>query len=120
MAPQRALLDAERRQNGAASVVSRVGRLEDDREPLARRLVDVAAVLHDLVEECAEIALDEPIELIELYLRAQPRVPRHIGEDNGHIELALVEHGSLRRLLDEVLDRLGDELRQIGLDAFEY
>ena len=38
--------------------------VEDDHEPVPRRLVDVAAVLDDLVEEGAEVALHERVEIV--------------------------------------------------------
>ncbi len=59
-------------------------------------------VSQDLVEEGAEVALDELVECIEVEPLAEPRVAGDVHEEHGHVDLALLELGRLRGLLDEL------------------
>ena len=112
-------MDPQGRQHRRPGVLARIRIPEDDHEAVAGRLVDVAAMLHDLVQEGAEVALHEPVHLLQLHLGAEPGVAGDVREQHRDVGLALVEDRSLRGLLDQVLDGLGDELGQVGLDGLE-
>ena len=102
-------VDGPRRLHGGSRVLALV---EDDHEAVARRLVHVAAVLDDLVEEGAEIALDEGVEGVGSEPAGQPRVAADVREEHGDFGLALVERRRFRRFLDQVAHPLGHELGQ--------
>src|SRR5262249_60596879 len=90
--------------------------VKDHHEPVARRLVDVAPVLDDLVEEGPEVALHEGVEIVGGQTRGQPRVAADVGEEHAHVRLPLVEGGRLRRFLDELPYPLGHELGEAAAD----
>ena len=96
-----------------------IGVLENHHETVAGRLVDVAAALEDLVEERAEVALDEPVHRRGVQASGQPRVAGDVDEQYRDVGLALGELGRVRRLLDQALHRARHELRQAGADRLE-
>src|SRR5215510_11504422 len=93
-----------------------VALVEDHHEPVARRLVHVATVLDDLVEECPEVALHESVEIVGREARREPRIAADVGKKHAHIRLALVEAGRLRRFLYEVAHPLRHELGEAPAD----
>jgi hypothetical protein len=111
--------NAERRLRRVARVALRVFVLQDHREPVARGLVDVAAVAQDLVEEGAEVALDDEVETVGLVALRPPRVAGDVHEEDEHVHLALGQLGRVRRLLDQLLDPARHELGQARADGFE-
>ena len=111
--------DAQRGLHGIARVALGLLVLEDHHETVARRLVDVAAIAQDLVEEGPEVALDHDVDAVGIVALRQPGVAGDVHEEHGHVHLALGELGRLRRLLDELLDPARHELRQAGPDGLE-
>src|SRR5262245_26446192 len=67
-------LDRLGRSARALRVSLRIGSLKDDHEAVPGRLVDVPAVVHDLVEKRAEVALDQPVHVVQLHPGAESRV----------------------------------------------
>src|SRR5437899_11716689 len=81
------LADGEGRAGGVDAVVARgpVG-LEDDHEAIAGRLVHVAVVGLDDLEETGEIELDELVQLLGLELLGQFRVASEYTETHSVID----------------------------------
>ena len=59
--------------------------LEDHHEAVARRLVHVAVVRADDLEEGREVSLHHVIELVRRDLLAELGVPRDVEEEDGHL-----------------------------------
>src|SRR5437899_12080449 len=114
------LADGEGRAGGVVAGVARgpVG-LEDDHEAVAGRLVHVAVVGLDDLEETGEIELDELVQLLGLELLGQLRVASDVQEEHRDIDGLLLELGGVRILLQKPLHRVGDELRQLALELLE-
>jgi len=106
-------LNSERGEDGARRA-GRVGISEDDHETVADRLVDVAAVPDDFVEESTEVSLHQPVHLIEVHLGAELGVTSDIRDTTETSASASSNDGALVTL-DEVLDRLGTKLSEFVL-----
>ncbi len=91
--------------------------LEDRHEPVARRLVDVAARVGDAVQEAAEVSLDERVEVHRGDALGEAAVAADVHEEHGDVELLLGQSGRLGIGGDQALDRVGHELGEVVADA---
>ena len=105
--------------DGAAGIVPALP-LEDDHEPVARRLVDVAVMRADDLEEAREVGLHELVEALGLELLGQPRIAGDVEKEDGDLLLPLLELGGRGVALEQLLDGVGNELGQLALELFEH
>src|SRR3990170_4072746 len=81
---------------------------------------DLAALVRlDDLEEAREVRLHELVELLRLELLGELRVARDVEEEDGHLDGLLLELRCARVLLEELLHRIGDELRELALELLE-
>jgi hypothetical protein len=114
------LPDGEGGAGGVQRVVGGGGlRLEDDHEPVAGRLVDVAMVALDELEEAREVRLHELVQLARVQLLGQLRVAGDVEEQHRDLDVLLLQLGGVGVLLEEALDRLRHELGQLALELLE-
>ena len=109
----------ERVVHGPAAGIAALG-LENDHEPIARRLVHVALVLADDLEEGGEVGLHQLVEPLGLHLLGEARVARNVEEENGDLLLPLLQLGGRRVALEQFLDRIGHELGELALELLQH
>ena len=116
----RALADGEGGAGDAERVVGggRLG-LEDDHEAVAGRLVDVAVVTLDDLEEAREVGLHELVQLLGLQLLGELRVAGDVEEEHRDLDVLLLQLGGVGILLEQPLDGLRHELRELALELLE-
>ncbi|HEU5321960.1 MAG TPA: hypothetical protein VFX28_14230 [Methylomirabilota bacterium] len=73
----------------------------------------------DDLQEAREVRLHELVEPAGVELLAQPRVAGDVEEEHRHFRRALLQHGGVGVALQELLDGVGDELRQLALELLE-
>src|SRR5439155_956216 len=93
--------------------------LEDDHGAVAGGLVHVAVVALDDLQEAREVGLDELVEALGVELLGQLRVARDVEEEHGHVDALLLELRGVGVLLEELLDGVGHELRELALELLE-
>src|SRR5207247_124477 len=79
----------------------------------------VAVVALDDLQEAREVGLDELVEALGVELLGQLRVARDVEEEHGHLDALLLELRGVGVLLEELLDGVGHELRELALELFE-
>src|SRR5262249_51750401 len=116
---ERLLADGEGRAGGVERVVLlaapriAAGPLEDDHEAIARRLVHVAVLRPDDLEEAGKIRLDELVESLGLELLAEARVAGDVEEEDGDLLVPLLERRRRGIPLEQILYGVRDELAEL-------
>src|SRR5207302_548594 len=93
--------------------------LENHHQAVAGRLADIAVVHLNDLEKGREIRLHQLVEPLGLELLGELGVAGDVEEEDRHLDALLLQLRGVRVLLEQALDGLGDELRQLPLELLQ-